>query len=85
MRRVFSKLGDSSADRVGEVEEVEEVEKVQEVEKVEKVAKLAKVVVMAESAEARENGVPSLEREQPGCEHYDRNCLLKVTTLKGAY
>jgi hypothetical protein len=33
---------------------------------------------------AREDGVHSQERKPRGCEHYDRGCLLKVTTSKGS-
>lgn len=35
------------------------------------------------AATAQEDGVRSHERGQRGCEHYDRGCLLKVTTSVG--
>lgn len=35
------------------------------------------------AATAREDGVRNLTQGPRGCEHYDRACLLKVTTLEG--
>lgn len=37
------------------------------------------------AATAREDGVRNLAQGPRGCEHYDRACLLKVTTLKGTF